>query len=118
MERRAQRVNDAYLKRTYGITLKEWTAIGEFQNWLCAACRRPLAHGRTKGLRPETDHNHRIKDHRKSVRGLLCGGRYAGCNRKLGRVDSITWLENMLEYLKNPPAQQVLRVLKEPNDKE
>jgi hypothetical protein len=101
-------VNEAYLKRTYGITLAEWTAIGEEQGWLCAACKRPLAHGRTKGLRPETDHDHKLKG-RKSVRGLLCGGRYAGCNRKLGRVDNAQWLKNMLEYLLDPPAQRVLK---------
>lgn len=40
-----------------------------------------------------------------SVRGLLCAGRYAGCNRKLGSIDNIWWLENSLTYLKNPPAQ-------------
>ena len=42
-----------------------------------------------------------------SVRGLLCAGRYAGCNRKLGRIDQIPWLENMLKYLKDPPAQRL-----------
>ena len=102
-------MNDAYLKRTYGITLEEWTAIGDFQNWLCAACKRPLRRGTKQGLRVETDHDHKIKDKRRSVRGLLCGGRHYGCNRRLGRVDNVQWLQNMVEYLKNPPAQQVLK---------
>jgi hypothetical protein len=48
---------------------------------------------------------------RASVRGVLCGGRYAGCNRKLGHVDNVEWLENMVKYLKNPPAQKVLKEL-------
>ena len=45
-----------------------------------------------------------------SVRGLLCPGRHgkAGhgcCNRLLGRVDNVEWLEASAEYLKNPPAK-------------
>ncbi len=46
---------------------------------------------------------------RASVRGILCGGRYAGCNRKLGRIDDVKWVSNVLEYLKNPPARRVLK---------
>ena len=40
-----------------------------------------------------------------SVRGLLCAGRYAGCNRKLGSIDNIIWLKNSTTYLEHPPAQ-------------
>ena len=43
-----------------------------------------------------------------SVRGLLCAGRYAGCNRKLGRIDDPKWLRSVLSYLENPPARQVV----------
>lgn len=43
-----------------------------------------------------------------SVRGLLCAGRYAGCNRLLGRVDKLPWLKNMTHYLEDPPARKVL----------
>jgi hypothetical protein len=43
----------------------------------------------------------------KSVRGLLCPGRYTGCNRLMGRIDDIPWLENTLAYLKNTPASQI-----------
>ena len=47
-----------------------------------------------------------------SIRGLLCPGRHgpAGtcCNRNLGRVDNISWLEKTLAYLKDPPARKVL----------
>lgn len=46
---------------------------------------------------------------RKSVRGVLCGGRYAGCNRKIGRIDKIPWLQAVTAYLQNPPAQKVLK---------
>ena len=44
----------------------------------------------------------------RSVRGLLCAGRYAGCNRKLGRIDNREWLEKVLAYLLRPPAKEVL----------
>jgi hypothetical protein len=106
-------MNEAYLKRTYGITLREYEAIGDFQDWKCYICRKPLRYapkGRV-GLRVETDHDHKVKDRRKSVRGLLCGGRHYGCNRRLGRVDNGFWLDNASQYLKNPPAQLVLRSL-------
>jgi len=42
-----------------------------------------------------------------SVRGLLCAGRYMGCNRKLGRIDNIPWLEAILAYLRSWPAKQI-----------
>lgn len=42
-----------------------------------------------------------------TIRGLLCPGRYTGCNRLAGRVDKIDWLEKLLHYLKNPPMKQV-----------
>jgi hypothetical protein len=42
----------------------------------------------------------------RSVRGLLCPGR-RGCNRRLGWVDDIEFLEKALAYLKNPPARKI-----------
>ena len=147
-------MNDAYLKRTYGITLAERDAIVAEQGGKCPGCGRTL----DETCRLEVDHEHfkvesfrRSKDEfykqgvrwsayvvwnwepehlrplyygktkaeaiaaakkanlRKSVRGVLCGGRYAGCNRRLGRIDNIPWLQAVLGYLQNPPAQRVLR---------
>jgi len=45
---------------------------------------------------------------RGSVRGILCGGRYAGCNRKLGRLDKPEWLQAAHDYIADPPAKYVL----------
>lgn len=42
-----------------------------------------------------------------SVRGLLCAGRYAGCNRKLGRIDDPVWLRRCANYLDEWPSRQV-----------
>lgn len=46
---------------------------------------------------------------RQSVRGVLCGGQYAGCNRKMGRIDKILWLQAVAAYLEHPPARTVLQ---------
>ena len=44
----------------------------------------------------------------RSVRGLLCPGRYAGCNRLLGRIDNPKLLQQFLDYLADPPAKKML----------
>jgi len=44
----------------------------------------------------------------KSIRGLLCPGRHFGCNRLIGRVDRIPFLEKVISYLKNPPAHKII----------
>jgi hypothetical protein len=114
------KMNEAYLKRTYGITIADYEALYAHQGGVCAICRRklrppnsPYTRGKKDGLRAEVDHNHHLRDKRKSVRGLLCGGRYAGCNRKLGRIDNVQWVRNIVAYLENPPAQQVLKDINE-----
>jgi len=109
-------LRDKHLRSHYGITLEEFFVIYDFQKGLCAACKKPLGDyrpgkpGYGNGCRIEVDHEHGTKKPKKdTVRGLLCGGRWAGCNRKLGRIDKIDWLTNVLEYLKEPPAQSALR---------
>jgi hypothetical protein len=113
-------MNEAYLRRTYGITLEEYQLIYDFQKGLCAICHKklrppgsPNKKGTQDGYRMEVDHDHKIKDKRKSVRGLLCGGLRFGCNRRLGRVDNREWLLNASSYVNDPPAQQVLGKLDE-----
>lgn len=49
-----------------------------------------------------------------SIRGLLCPGRYTGCNRLLGRVDNPEMLRNFLAYLEKCPAHQTIFVDKLP----
>jgi hypothetical protein len=114
---------EAYVKRTYDITAEEYLAIYQIQNGKCAICGRPLALPSAFGMigskeddgRTEVDHKHvpkKVKPQptkRSTVRGLLCGGRYAGCNAKLGHVDNPIWLQAAATYLLNPPAQQLLK---------
>jgi len=102
------------LFRNYGITLAEYLVLGDSQDWKCAICRKDLdatvrMPGYGRSGRAELDHEHGGKTvDKKYVRGILCGGRWSGCNRKIGRIDDIDWLEKVLNYLKNPPAKVIL----------
>lgn len=104
------------LLKTYGISIEEFEALWSFQNGRCAICGRALEDvhqigmpGWDRGVRIEVDHDHNpdLKP-RQAVRGLLCGGRWKGCNRRLGNMDNKIWLRQVLAYLENPPAQQFL----------
>jgi hypothetical protein len=108
-------LRDKHLRDLYGINSEEFMALYAFQKGLCAVCKKPLGLYRTgkpgwdNGCRIEVDHKHGTKlPKRNTVRGLLCGGRWAGCNRKLGRIDNSEWLKNALEYISNPPALSVI----------
>ena len=98
------------LLRAYGLTLDAYMALYRHQKGLCAVCGKelgpylPLQQGYYRSSRIEVDHDHRLTG-RESVRGLLCGGRWAGCNRKLGRIDNAPWLRRVLAYIENPPAK-------------
>lgn len=96
----------AYLKRAYSITPAEFQAMLDAQGGKCAICYKSLHNSRI-----EIDHDHRIakaKGIRASIRGLLCGGRYWGCNRRLGRIDDSLWLRAAAAYIDHPPAGQIL----------
>lgn len=112
---------EGHLRRTYDLSLEEYLQLYRKQGGKCAICGRTLLLNEAFNLviedeeatRAEVDHEHvakKIKPQppkRDLVRGLLCGGRYAGCNAKLGHVDNVEWLEAAVVYLKNPPAQQI-----------
>lgn len=105
-------VKEKRLMSNYGITYKEFLDIFDCQEGKCAICKRNLSisydgkPGHTQGTRIEVDHDHRLKG-KESVRGLLCGGKWSGCNRKLGKIDDKVFLANALEYIVNPPAKRV-----------
>ncbi len=87
---------DRYLRKTYGITLKEYNSILKFQGGHCAGC--PSV-GITRSL--HVDHSHVSK----VVRGLLC----ASCNSALRKLkDNPTIAYNLGAYLEKPPAVTVL----------
>lgn len=99
--KRRARSNVTWAQRiweTYGITEDEYWEIYEHQEGFCYICRR--ANGRRKRL--SVDHCHATG----MVRGLLC----TGCNRNvLGHLrDEPEALERAADYLRKPPAVQVL----------
>jgi hypothetical protein len=94
---------DAYLRRTYGITLEEFDALVEASGGRCPLCLKP----------PSTwvvDHDHKTK----RVRGVLC----VFCNhRVIGRHRDPELFDRAAEYLRNPPVDRVLGERKAPTRK-
>lgn len=105
------------LLREYGLTIEEYARLWEYQKGLCAICGKSLGimfeiekQGFGRSGRAEVDHQHGTDwEKKKTVRGLLCGGRWAGCNRKIGRIDKPDWLRLVLAYLDNPPAREIFK---------
>lgn len=90
----------------YPFPEKKWQAAVKFSDG-----RTYCGYGKTK---VEAISDVKEKALPASVRGLLCPGRHgrAGhgcCNRLLGRVDCIWWLEAMVRYLKDPPARKIAK---------
>lgn len=88
-QRNIARRTNAYLVRTYGITLDEYNALLAEQGGGCASCGAlPLASGR----RMPVDHCHVTG----RVRGILC----TSCNITLGRFnDNPTTLRRLADYI-------------------
>src|SRR5690606_21201796 len=86
-----------HVESTYGLKPGEYEKLYQAQGSRCAICRR--ASGIAKRL--AVDHDHRTG----LARGLLCGP----CNKVVGNFrDSPETFERAAEYLRNPPAIQVL----------
>lgn len=110
-------IRDKRMQTLYGITLAEYTELWNFQGGKCAICDTPLQEpndigkpGWNNGIRVEVDHDHnKALKPRQAVRGLLCGGRWKGCNRRLGHIDDPKWLKSAAAYLDNPPAQAMIK---------
>lgn len=83
----------ADLKRKYGITVEQFTAQLELQDYKCAICGKE--HDPDKWSFA-VDHCHVTG----KVRGLLC----LNCNNGIGKLkDSVDLLSKAIEYLINPP---------------
>jgi hypothetical protein len=95
------RTHERMAGKLYGLLPGDYARMYEAQGGRCAICRR--ATGKTKRL--ATDHDHMIGNTREAVRGLLC----SLCNRMVGNArDDPEFFERAAEYLRHPPAREVL----------
>lgn len=83
---------NAYLKRKYGITEKDYLKLSYEQDGRCFICHRA-----PKKRRLSVDHDHALGRVRHAVRGLLCHM----CNRGLTYYrDNPERLQRAAEYLR------------------
>lgn len=85
-------------EQRYGLTPEQFDTLWEAQGRVCAICRRPV-----KVRRPQVDHDHVTGE----VRGLTC----KPCNRELLGRYSADDLRRALDYLANPPAHILGRII-------
>lgn len=95
---RRSRTHSKHIEETYALSTEEYYEIIAAQGGKCAICQR--ATGARRKLSVDHCHSSGL------VRGALC----KPCNRNiLGHArDDIAFFERCIEYLKNPPAQQVI----------
>ena len=96
----------AYILRTYNLAAELYWAVYHKQNDRCSICQR--ATGKTKKL--AVDHDHlccpEVPTCGQCTRGLLCGT----CNKILGHLrDDPAAFERAAEYLRNPPAREIIQ---------
>lgn len=95
--KRSERAWAKRIEETYGITADDYAEILAFQGGVCAICR--VARGVVKRMAVEHDHATGF------TRGICCGS----CNALIARGrDDPEFFERAAEYLRNPPAQQVI----------
>jgi hypothetical protein len=89
-EKVIKRTSKRSLKSRYNLTPEDFLKMVEYQQGVCAICKKPPKEGRNLDI----DHNHKTG----KVRGLLCNN----CNRGLGHLqDSKELLHSALVYLTN-----------------
>ncbi len=91
--------NKWYLNKSkYGLDRPLAERLMGVQKSVCAICRKPLDLDSHNGFSPDHDHE------TSKMRGLLC----IACNNGLGQFkDNIELLKRAIEYLGNPPIQNL-----------
>ena len=87
-------VNKRYnLKKSFGLSVEDYTAMLESQGGVCAICKQPettIRAGKVQAL--AVDHCHTTG----KIRGLLCNS----CNRALGKFkDDVSIVKSAVAYL-------------------
>jgi hypothetical protein len=92
-QRYPSRAKDSHLRRGFGITIEDYTALLSKQNGVCAICKKPPV---IKAL--AVDHKHGTT----LIRGLLCDT----CNRGLGQFfDNPALLQQAAIYIQEAECQ-------------
>ena len=103
----AKRAHGTAIFKRYGITGEQYDQLYEAQGGKCAVCRTST--GASKRLAVDHDHNCCPSGSScgKCIRGLVCGR----CNHNLlgAAHDTTDILQRALDYLRNPPAQAILK---------
>lgn len=88
------RINKETPLRRFNLTTEDYSALSDFQEGVCAICKKPETVARKGKLkRLAIDHDHSTG----RIRGLLC----AKCNSMLGLAqDDVSILENAIKYLR------------------
>lgn len=90
--------HNAYLLRTYGITIGDYETFLEAQGGVCAICRDDCNRRTTNRLCVDHDHQSGL------VRGLLC----FQCNVGIGKFqENVSHLKSAIEYLENYTPSQI-----------
>lgn len=96
---------EAWIKKTYGITMAEWNAIWVEQGERCAVCKRKPRVKKDGTVETfHLDHEHR-NGPEGPIRGICC----PYCNTRLiGRLKDAKLAQALADYLTNPPAARAL----------
>jgi hypothetical protein len=77
------------LKNIFGITIEQYTELGNKHGWKCCICEKTETENKRKLA---IDHDHSTG----RIRGILCGN----CNRGIGNLkDSVSLLQKAINYL-------------------
>jgi hypothetical protein len=103
--------------RDYNLAPGEYDALYEAQGGMCYTCG-PWTGNRGLSKKLSVDHDHsccpKPPTCGKCTRGLIC----SRCNSLIGEVGdsaghAIDRLKRYIDYLQNPPAQELLRIIRE-----
>ncbi len=105
------------MQKMYNLSDGEYDALYEAQNGMCYTCGEWTGNrGLSRKLSVDHDHSCCLAPPicGKCIRGLICGP----CNTMLGELGdskghAILRLQRLMTYLQNPPAQEMLRKIRD-----
>lgn len=114
------RNHSSRMLKLYNLSDGEYDALYQAQGGMCYTCG-PWTGNRGLSKKLSVDHDHsccpKPPTCGKCTRGLIC----SRCNSLIGEVGdssgyAIDRLKRYIDYLQNPPAQELLRIIREQNN--